>query len=1098
MQRTIPLFAVLLATAALCSSDTAQAPTITVGQSRIYLFAPPGGMSQVEALSVSANSLPLRYRISTIASDGWLGVSSREGNLPATILASANATLLQNGVYYETITISAPDNPSVQPVTVQVILYVGASSSSAISASPGRLVFEAQSYGLPAAAQSLAIKGLARNVSFFVTTATADGNPWLQVNPLNGTTPQSLAVTADPGVLAAGDYRGTITITPLQGSPVVVDVSFLVTGSNVVQVTPAALQFYHQTGKPNPNGQRLDFKAVDSPVSVTLKASTSSGGAWLSLTPTALTTPYSSFVTVTPGNLPPGEYHGSITVIAQGASTPAFIVPVTLTIGAGPLLTVSGSLSPFNYELGGAAPAGQTIAVGSTSTPLKFTVTTSTSDGGEWLMAGPLSGVTPASLLVGINTGDLKPGTYSGTISVSSSDAVNESQTVHVSLTVTGAQAVDVSPGSLYFAYQIGGSNMPPTQTISITSSGGPVSVWATPSMADCNAAWLQVWPGSSVTPAEIAVSVNTDSLASPQICNGSVTISGPEIAGATRLPVTLVVSTQPLLNVSPAQIRMTAPYGGALSGQNGISLTTTNNSSIPFTAVASTSNGGTGWLTVSPRTGNAPATLTAALDTRSLTPGTYSGAVAIHSPGLAMPITVPVVLTITPVSSLAASPASLSFSQTQGGPQPASRQVSITTDGAAVAYTASAVTTAGSGWLSVTASTRATPGTITVAANAVPGMTPGAYSGYVLIEAPAARNAPYRIPVTFVVNAPPVSLSPAPQSLSFAHQRGSATNPDAQKLRITASGAAAVNFTAAAVMESGGEWLSVTPAAAATPSDLTVSVNPSGLDAGTYTCRITITPAGGAAPISIPVSLVVSPPPAPAIAAVVNAATGKAGDASPGEIITIAGQALGPAPGIGHHIGENGKLDTRVGSVRVLFDGIEAPLLWVSAAQINAIVPYEMAGRPNAAIVVERDGVASPVMTVAIAPSAPGIFTMSKGGAGQAAALNQDNTYNGASTPAARGSVIQLFATGEGQTDPTGVTGAVMGMDVCKPLLKVTASIGGAPAPVEYAGSAPLAPAGLFQVNVRIPDDAPAGEVPIVITVGEASSQSGVTIAVK
>jgi uncharacterized protein (TIGR03437 family) len=65
-------------------------------------------------------------------------------------------------------------------------------------------------------------------------------------------------------------------------------------------------------------------------------------------------------------------------------------------------------------------------------------------------------------------------------------------------------------------------------------------------------------------------------------------------------------------------------------------------------------------------------------------------------------------------------------------------------------------------------------------------------------------------------------------------------------------------------------------------------------------------------------------------------------------------------------------------------------------------------------------------------------------------------------------------------------------------PQLTVTAQIGGLPATVKYAGAAPLDVAGVLQVNVIVPNGVPAGKsVPIVITVGTASSQANVTIAI-
>jgi uncharacterized protein (TIGR03437 family) len=67
------------------------------------------------------------------------------------------------------------------------------------------------------------------------------------------------------------------------------------------------------------------------------------------------------------------------------------------------------------------------------------------------------------------------------------------------------------------------------------------------------------------------------------------------------------------------------------------------------------------------------------------------------------------------------------------------------------------------------------------------------------------------------------------------------------------------------------------------------------------------------------------------------------------------------------------------------------------------------------------------------------------------------------------------------------------------KPSLPVSVQINGETAEVTYAGAAPGEVAGMLQVNARIPADAPSGTVvPITITVGDATSQAGVTVAIK
>ena len=130
---------------------------------------------------------------------------------------------------------------------------------------------------------------------------------------------------------------------------------------------------------------------------------------------------------------------------------------------------------------------------------------------------------------------------------------------------------------------------------------------------------------------------------------------------------------------------------------------------------------------------------------------------------------------------------------------------------------------------------------------------------------------------------------------------------------------------------------------------------------------------------------------------------------------------------------------------------------------------------------------------------TSPGIFTSDATGTGQAAAVNQDGSRNTATNPATRGSVVSIYATGEGQTSPPGETGSVSRSTGTVPLATVTAMIGGSAATERYAGPSPGSIEGLLQVNAVLPDGVASDPaVPVVVTIGGVPSQAGVTIAVR
>ena len=157
-------------------------------------------------------------------------------------------------------------------------------------------------------------------------------------------------------------------------------------------------------------------------------------------------------------------------------------------------------------------------------------------------------------------------------------------------------------------------------------------------------------------------------------------------------------------------------------------------------------------------------------------------------------------------------------------------------------------------------------------------------------------------------------------------------------------------------------------------------------------------------------------------------------------------------------------------GATKVFFDSTAAPLLYASAGQINAVVPYEIAGKTSTNMHVEINGVATSSQTLAVAGASPGIFIV----------LNQDYSINSAVRPAARESVLILYATGEGQTSPPGVDGKMANTVWPKPVLPVSVTIGGADAKVLYAGAAPFFIAGAMQINLKLPAGlAPGTPVP-------------------
>ena len=225
------------------------------------------------------------------------------------------------------------------------------------------------------------------------------------------------------------------------------------------------------------------------------------------------------------------------------------------------------------------------------------------------------------------------------------------------------------------------------------------------------------------------------------------------------------------------------------------------------------------------------------------------------------------------------------------------------------------------------------------------------------------------------------------------------------------------------------------------------------------------------------------SQPAGPELRSVVNAASLQGGDeigaVAPGEIVTLLGNGFGSQPSVN-------------------FDRAPAPVLYVSNCQINAVVPFSInPGNPpftgpfstsSTFVSVVAGGETIGPMELPVLAAAPGIFTVTGTGTGQAAAINQDGSINSASNPAPRGSIIAVYMTGTGALTPQIPDGSLgpSTPPFPAPVLNINVGFGTLTASVVFAGQAPTLIAGVTQVNARIPLNAPTGpSVPLTIAAG-------------
>ena len=217
---------------------------------------------------------------------------------------------------------------------------------------------------------------------------------------------------------------------------------------------------------------------------------------------------------------------------------------------------------------------------------------------------------------------------------------------------------------------------------------------------------------------------------------------------------------------------------------------------------------------------------------------------------------------------------------------------------------------------------------------------------------------------------------------------------------------------------------------------------------------------------------------------------SGASGPFAPGEIVAIYGVSLGPNTGvISAFDSVTAMLPTASAGVSVTVNGIPAPIYFARADQVNVQIPYEVDGQQAATITVNYNGVASSAETVRIAASVPRLYP---------GIFNQDGSLNSAGNPAPAGSIVVFYATGQGATSPPSGTGRAAAAPYPSPVAPVRVTIGGQDVEILFAGLAP-ATAGVMQVNARIPEgiEATAG-VALYLSVGNTTSQKGVTLAVR
>jgi uncharacterized protein (TIGR03437 family) len=817
-----------------------------------------------------------------------------------------------------------------------------------------------------------------------------------------------------------------------------------------------------------------------------------------------------------------------------------------------PSFSVSPGTLDFSAVAGSTAFAGQQITLNSAVGGLVWQGTARVQGGGHWLALSPSSGQIPATASVFIDATDLVPGTYQGFIDISVPLATSALQTVAVTVSVLAPPppALSVRPLALIFQGSTGGTAS--AQPLHIENGGGGKLTWTAEPSTD-GGAWLSVSPRSGMltagTPADVQINVNLVGLTVGSY-SGTITVQSTTANEIEMIPVRLIVSEPSgvLVISQTSMLFRTVQDGGASSPQT---FGVLNDGIRPLDWKAETT---VGWMRLSSPGRRTPAdplqcpssadryTTASGTSTKGaeapfacvyadpagLAPGYYAGTIRVTANGANnSPQVVQVGLSVSPGNTKLGAivrPTSLIFVAVAGTSSPGSKEVTIsTTETTAVEFQASA---SDAPWVTRLpdrgTATGSGPGRIVVQPQ-LGNLAPGVYSGTLVVQTPGDGGVyPVRLLLQVLPSANAVATTHDGSRLAF--DNGSTCVSDKLLLQFASlftSFSATVGWPTTVLISArdncgspavGGQvWVTFSNGdPPLTLKDLNngqyvgnwqpnrgsstvVYIRAQGLWRG---LREEIRATASVGPNSNPKGLLNQ-------GGVLLAAGFRPGPVAPGSVISLFGRNLAGR----EYAASELPLPSRLGEVRVLIGDQAAPLFYAGREQINAQVPFELPADRQLQVYVETDGVPSAPEPLVTVSNQPGIFTLPPEFGKQQGAILIANTDRLAmrampgvpSQPVTVGTVVSIFCTGLGATEPAAASGqpGPGAEPLARVKTQVGVAIGGQPANVSYAGMAPGL-VGVYQVNAEVPPGvSPGDQVPVVITQAGARSNTA-TIAVR
>ena len=531
-----------------------QEPAITLSPGSLTFDATEGGNPSPATRTVTVSNTGTDVLNWTASDDqSWMSVSPGSGALQPGQSANLSVTVASSSLapatYAGTVTVSDPAAAN-SPQTVSVTLTVSP-PGAAIGLSPDTLQFSVVQGSNPSNG-SISLTNVGGQS---MTWTATDSQSWLTLSPTSGSLGAEQGTTLTASVASASLPAGTYLATVTVNSPEAVNAPRTMTVRLVVSpppatitLTPRTLSFSAQQGS-NPSAQSIQIRNSGGS---TLSWTGTDNQSWLALASgSGSVAPGSSTsvaVNVTSASLAPGTYNATITISDASATNSPQTASVTLTVTPGPPTISLSSDTLFFSAQAGVNPSAQSISIGNTGgQTLNWTGT----DDQSWLALGQGSGsVAPGSsqtVQVNVTSDALNPGTYDATITIRDGAATNSPQTKPVRLTVTQAPSISISRSSLFFTAPEGVAPFEPTDTFSVTNTGGGDLVFSASSK---NGVWADVSPTSGSALAGESEEGLTVTASNPELSPGihtdSIQISDPSASNSPQwLPLTLEVTAE-------------------------------------------------------------------------------------------------------------------------------------------------------------------------------------------------------------------------------------------------------------------------------------------------------------------------------------------------------------------------------------------------------------------------------------------------------------------------------------------------------------------------------------------------------------------------